>query len=405
MSNALINNQTLTDIADAIRAKLGTQDSMLPSEMAGNIREISGGGGGTYQQKTVHPLTTSQTVNPDSGYDALSSVTIEGIELQAKTVTPTGSQQVIEPDSGKDGLSAVTVSAAELQSKTATAGGTSQTITADAGYYGLSSVEVGAISLQSKSATPSGSAQTITPDAGYSGLSSVNVAAVSLQSKNATPSGSTQTITADAGYSGLSSVEVAAISLQSKNVTPSSTSQTVTPDSGYSGLSSVVVAAESQPTLITKSITTNGTYNAEDDNADGYSQVSVNVSGGSPALVLLWTNPNPSSSFAAQTLSLDLSAYKFIVLYGKCAYTTSTSTYPAKETVSQFIRNNSSSYDVVFGGGSGTGSNYAYSYRSVKVTNTGIVFGTGYFRIGTSQQTGAQYAIPTYVYGITVGGA
>lgn len=34
------------------------------------------------------------------------------------------------------------------------------------------------------------------------------------------------------------------------------------------------------PTLITKSITQNGTYNASDDNADGYSSVNVNVSGG-----------------------------------------------------------------------------------------------------------------------------
>lgn len=36
-------------------------------------------------------------------------------------------------------------------------------------------------------------------------------------------------------------------------------------------------------TLITKNITQNGTYNAQDDNADGYSQVSVNVSGGGGA--------------------------------------------------------------------------------------------------------------------------
>lgn len=33
-------------------------------------------------------------------------------------------------------------------------------------------------------------------------------------------------------------------------------------------------------TLITKSITLNGTYDAEDDNADGYSEVTVNVQGG-----------------------------------------------------------------------------------------------------------------------------
>jgi len=34
------------------------------------------------------------------------------------------------------------------------------------------------------------------------------------------------------------------------------------------------------PTLIAKTITQNGTYDAEDDNADGYSEVVVNVSGG-----------------------------------------------------------------------------------------------------------------------------
>ena len=39
------------------------------------------------------------------------------------------------------------------------------------------------------------------------------------------------------------------------------------------------------PTLITKSITANGTYNASSDNADGYSSVTVNVSGGASNFV------------------------------------------------------------------------------------------------------------------------
>jgi hypothetical protein len=34
------------------------------------------------------------------------------------------------------------------------------------------------------------------------------------------------------------------------------------------------------PTLVSKSVTANGTYNASSDNADGYSSVTVNVSGG-----------------------------------------------------------------------------------------------------------------------------
>jgi hypothetical protein len=40
-----------------------------------------------------------------------------------------------------------------------------------------------------------------------------------------------------------------------------------------------VVVAVPEPTLITKSITENGTYNASDDNADGYSSVTVDVEG------------------------------------------------------------------------------------------------------------------------------
>ena len=40
------------------------------------------------------------------------------------------------------------------------------------------------------------------------------------------------------------------------------------------------VSGDETVTLITKTITANGTYNASSDNADGYSSVTVNVSGG-----------------------------------------------------------------------------------------------------------------------------
>lgn len=45
-----------------------------------------------------------------------------------------------------------------------------------------------------------------------------------------------------------------------------------------------VVSADDVTTLIAKSITQNGTYNPASDNADGYSSVVVNVSGGSPSV-------------------------------------------------------------------------------------------------------------------------
>lgn len=53
----------------------------------------------------------------------------------------------------------------------------------------------------------------------------------------------------------------------------------------------------SAPTLITKSITQNGTYNAIDDNADGYSEVEVDVEGGGEESVIgeviMLTSNNP----------------------------------------------------------------------------------------------------------------
>ena len=42
MAKAFINDENLTDIADAIRAKLGVSTQYLPSEMADNIMLIGG---------------------------------------------------------------------------------------------------------------------------------------------------------------------------------------------------------------------------------------------------------------------------------------------------------------------------------------------------------------------------
>ena len=50
----------------------------------------------------------------------------------------------------------------------------------------------------------------------------------------------------------------------------------VTPDSGYDGLSKVTVNVPGA-TLVSKSITANGSYNPASDSADGYSSVNVNV--------------------------------------------------------------------------------------------------------------------------------
>lgn len=71
-------------------------------------------------------------------------------------------------------------------------------------------------------------------------------------------------------------------------ITPTGTKQisitqngTTTEDvTNYANAQISVNVSSSSPTLVTKTITENGTYNASSDNADGYSSVTVNVSGG-----------------------------------------------------------------------------------------------------------------------------
>lgn len=68
----------------------------------------------------------------------------------------------------------------------------------------------------------------------------------------------------------------------------SQTSQTVTENGTYNTTtknSVTVNVPSSSPTLTTKTITENGTYAASADNADGYSSVTVNVSGGGGGVV------------------------------------------------------------------------------------------------------------------------
>lgn len=71
--------ETFSDIADAIRGKNGSSNTYTPAQMPAAITAIPTGGGGTYQTKTVSPSESSTDVTPDSGYDALSKVTINAI--------------------------------------------------------------------------------------------------------------------------------------------------------------------------------------------------------------------------------------------------------------------------------------------------------------------------------------
>ena len=88
MTDYLTTDTDLTSVANAIRTKGGTSAQLtFPSGFVTAIQNIPTGA--TLQSKTVNPSTTSQTVSPDSGYDGLSSVTVNAMPSGSATTPAT----------------------------------------------------------------------------------------------------------------------------------------------------------------------------------------------------------------------------------------------------------------------------------------------------------------------------
>lgn len=109
---------------------------------------------------------------------------------------------------------------------------------------------------------------------------------------------------------------------------------------------------------------------------------------------LLWTNPSPSSVFAAQTLTLDLSKYKYVAI--ECSYTT---TADYRTICLQPIPSKT--------GGTGEihpriSANYLLknniTSRLVTLNSSGIYFGSGEYALDSNSNN--VYCIPLKIYGI-----
>lgn len=297
----------------------------------------------TLQSKTVSPSTSQQTVSPDSGYDGLSSVTVNAmpsgtagtptatkgtVSNHSVSVTPSVTNTTGYITGGTKSGTAVTVTAEELASGTKNITENGEGID----VVGYLDVDVNVTpTLQTKSVTPTESAQTVTPDSGYDGLSQVNVARIPTNyivpsgTKSITSSGTTDVTnyanaSVSAGAEGTPTATKSAVNNHSVTVTPS-----VTNTGGFisgttkTGTAVTVTAAELESG--TKSITENGTG----IDVSGYSAVDVNVSGGGGGanvnVQILGTMPYDvhipiNASQSGNTVSIPNDSMFVIAVYG-----------------------------------------------------------------------------------------
>ena len=249
--------------------------------------------------------SSSTTYTPGSGYNAITSITVAPTNL-ALTITPTTYSQEHTIPANYSGYGTVTVNAVTSAiDANITAGNIKNgvEILGVTGNYGGE-----APVLETLTVSPSVSLATYTPSTGYDGFDEVTVNAVTAAIDNNIVAGNIRTGVEILGVTGNYSGGGASPVIDSLNVTPTTSAQQITAPEGTDGYSPVNVSAVTSaidanitagnikkdvtilgvtgnyegttPTLTTKEITINGTYYASTDNADGYSSVTVNVSGG-----------------------------------------------------------------------------------------------------------------------------
>ena len=114
-----------------------------------------------------------------------------------------------------------------------------------------------------------------------------------------------------------------------------------------------------------------------------------------PQLTTLWTNPNPASSFAAQTVTLSQSKKDFkivrICFYTNCGSSFATDAYLCSVDLPEGTMSN-----PLFGVDPNYNSAHAYRYVQIR-SDTTIYFGGAYYNNGTANDT---MCVPCKIVGV-----
>lgn len=110
----------------------------------------------------------------------------------------------------------------------------------------------------------------------------------------------------------------------------------------------------------------------------------------------LWTNPSPTTAFAAQTVSLDLSNYDAVLIDG--VYGSNYAPHSGQPRANTFYIEKGQSYDACYGWV--LSGNLWVTYRNTAVNANGVVFGGGYYYNNTTRTAQDSTAVPMAIYGV-----
>lgn len=144
-------------------------------------------------------------------------------------------------------------------------------------------------------------------------------------------------------------------------------------------------ASESKRAVVGVSSNGQGVVQLYDTSGNAYTLTPAKIGEIGQSVTLLWTNASPTSSFAAQTISLDLSSYSAVVVV--CTYNTST-----QRDVSNFCQVGRNGFVSLI-----WGDDNVCASRQIYTSTSGVGFSSGYARGSTSNDG---YMVPVYIYGI-----